>query len=97
MELAAVFTATVAAISTFLASGVEEVSKQVVLDTYEVLKKAVKSKFGQDSQSAKAIQALEEEPGNEGKQLLLAGNIKIEKVDKDAEIPEITQQLIKTL
>ena len=66
MDLAAIFTAGAAAISTFIASGVEEVGKQVVLDTYGALKKAIKSKFGPDSQSAKAIQALEIEPGSKG-------------------------------
>lgn len=97
MDLAAIFTAAVSAIGTIMASGVEEIGKQIVLDSYDALKKAIKSKFGSQSQSAGAIQALEEDPDSRGKQLLLAGNLEIENIVNDAEIAQIARQLIKAL
>jgi formylglycine-generating enzyme required for sulfatase activity len=97
MDLATAFTATVAAIGTFLATGAQEVGKQVVLDTYKELKKTIQSKFGVDSQSAKAIQALEKDPDSKAKQRMLAGIIEIEEVDKNVDVAQMALQLIQLL
>ena len=97
MDPATVSTAIMAAIATAAAGGLKEVGKKAVSDSYEALKKAIKSRFGRDSKSAKAIQALEDHPELEGLQPMLAENLKSEKVDQDTEIVGIARQLIQAL
>jgi tRNA U54 and U55 pseudouridine synthase Pus10 len=84
MDPATVSTAIMGAIATAAVGGLKEVGKKAVSDSYETLKTAIKSKFGRDSKSAKAIQALEDHPDLEVLQPMLAENLKSEKVDKIA-------------
>jgi formylglycine-generating enzyme required for sulfatase activity len=97
MDPVTVSAAILAAIAAVAADGLKEVGKKAVLDSYEALKNAIKSKFGQNSKSAKAIQTLENHPELEGLQPMLTENLKLEKVSADSEIAGITRQLIQAL
>jgi formylglycine-generating enzyme required for sulfatase activity len=97
MDPATVSSAIAAAIAATAAGSLKEVGKKAVLDSYEALKNAIKSKFGQHSKSAKAIHTLEDHPELEGLQPMLAENLKLEKVSADSEIAAITRQMIQAL
>jgi formylglycine-generating enzyme required for sulfatase activity/energy-coupling factor transporter ATP-binding protein EcfA2 len=90
-------TAIIAALSAGVTGGVTAVGKQAILDSYEALKKAIKSKFGKQSSSAKAIEELEHNPHEEGHQLILKGNMALEKVGTDPDIVGIARELIIAL
>jgi formylglycine-generating enzyme required for sulfatase activity/energy-coupling factor transporter ATP-binding protein EcfA2 len=90
-------TAIIAAISAGVTGGIKAVGKKAILDSYEALKKAIKSKLGKQSSSAKAIEELEGNPNSKGRQLVLAENIEAEKDGVDHEIERIALKLIEEL
>ena len=105
MDNAYMSTAIMAALSTVAVGGLKELGKIVVSDSYKALKMRITTKFGRDSKSAKAMQAIEDYPELEGLQSpelkklqsMLAENLKSEKIDQDTEIVKIVQLLIKEL
>jgi hypothetical protein len=68
MEVITVSAAIIAAVAAGVTDGVTAVGKQAILDTYEALKTAIKSRFGKESISAKAIEKLENNREEEGHQ-----------------------------
>jgi formylglycine-generating enzyme required for sulfatase activity/energy-coupling factor transporter ATP-binding protein EcfA2 len=90
-------TAIIAAISAGVTSGVTGVGKQAILDAYEALKTEIKSRFGKNSQSAKAIKALEDNPDSNGRLLVLNESVEAENVEADPQIQKMVQVLVAAL
>ena len=77
--------AIIAAISAGLVKGVSTVGENVLVDAYEGLKSLIKRKFGQESDVAKAVDAVEAKPDSAGRQQTLSEEIVAAKADQEAE------------
>lgn len=97
MDPATVATAIMSAIATTAADSLKEVGKKAVLDSYEALKKAIKTKFGRDNKVSKAIAELEDNPESKGRQMVLAETLEEETADQDPALIHIVKQLIQAL
>lgn len=86
-------TAIVAAVT----AGVKETGKKAISDAYQGLKRLIQSKFGKDNNISKAIDELEDTPDSEGRKMVLAENMGLEKADKDSDLIKIAQQLVQAL
>jgi predicted RND superfamily exporter protein len=87
-------TAIVAAITTGITGGTIAVGKQAVVDAYNAVKNLVKSKFGQDNDVAKAIEAMEKNPESKGQPIVLSEHVEASKLQQDPEILKAAQYLL---
>jgi hypothetical protein len=87
----------VAALAAGVAGGVTQVGSQLIVDAYTELKNALKEKFGVESKVGQAVDTLVEEPDFEPNQQALAGRLKQENADKDAELMALAKQLAEAL
>ena len=90
-------TAIIAGVTASVTGDITAVGKKAIVDAYESIKKAVKSKFGKDSKLSKAITELEENPKSKGQQMLLAETMAMEKADQDPKLISIAEQLVQAL
>ncbi|MDQ2885971.1 MAG: hypothetical protein M3Y39_07770 [Chloroflexota bacterium] len=90
-------TAIVAALSAGAISGLTEMSKTLVTDTYGKLKVLLSKKFGEHSDVLQAIDQLEKEPDAAGRKETLQEEITAVKADQDCEILQAAQELLHQL
>lgn len=90
-------TAIIAGVAASVTGDVTAAGKKAVVDAYDAIKKAVKSKFGKDSKLSKAITELEENPESKRQQMLLAETMAMEKADQDLKLISIAEQLVLAL
>ena len=89
--------AIVAAITAGVTSGVTEVGKQAIVDAYNALKTLLKSKFGPESKVMKAVGEVEGTPDSKGRQQTLQEEVTKVNADKDPELVQAAQNLLKEL
>ena len=89
--------AAVSAIAASVKDGLKAAGEKAGVDAYQALKKAIESRFGKQSQSAKAIKMLEDNPDSEGRQLVLKESLRAERVGEDPQIENIAKKLIQAL
>jgi Ribonuclease G/E len=79
------------AIATAVCSGV---AKDVIKDGYDSLKSTLKKKFGSESDVIDAVEKLESKPESAARQATLKEEIEIAKVNDDAELQKLAQDLL---
>lgn len=89
-------TVTVAIIAA-LTTGVNEVGKKLIVDSYAALKALIKKKFGDQSEVAKAIDNLEAKAESSNRQGTLQEEIVEAKADQDPDILRLAQELLNQL
>ena len=92
-----VTTAIVAAIAAGVGAGTTEVSKQALIDAYNVLKHKLKQFFGEDSKLANAVDELEQDPDSEGRKLILKEQVAKTQADQNPELLASAQVLLDQL
>jgi hypothetical protein len=90
-------TAILAAIAAGVAASSGKVAEKTVLDGYNALKAILLTKFGQASYVIKAVDSVEARPDSPGRKETLREEIVASKADKDPEILEAAQTLVKML
>ncbi len=80
-----------------IASGLTEIGKDAIADTYNALKTKLLEKFGENSNIPKAISSLEESPNSEIVKANLVKEINKVEADKDSELLEMASFLIELL
>lgn len=86
--------AILAAVTKGLLVGVTEVSKQAVVDAYNLLKNLLKQKFGEDSPFVIAVAELEAAPHSQEHRKALQEKAVATKVDADPEVLKAAQDLL---
>jgi hypothetical protein len=86
-----------AALTAGVAGGVTKVGSELIVDAYGALKGALKARFGNDSNVAQAVDAMEKEPDFEPNQQALSGRLKQENATNDPELLNLTQKLAEAL
>ena len=84
-------------ITTAIIAGLAGLSKDAIKDSYNALKAALKKKFGSDSEVVNAVEGLEKKPDSKGRQTTLQEEIENAKVNDNAEIVQLAQELLKQL
>ncbi len=84
-------------ITTAIVAALAALSKDVVKDSYNMLKTALKKKFGSNSDLAEAVEKLEKKPDSEGRKATLKEEVEIAKLNDDAEILRLVSDLQKQL
>lgn len=79
------------------AAGVTELGKKAIVDAYNALKAKIKTKFGDESKIAQAVEAVEDEPEFEPNQTALAGRIEQANAAEDEELENLAQTLLEAL
>ncbi|NES87694.1 MAG: hypothetical protein F6K10_43790 [Moorea sp. SIO2B7] len=72
-------------------------SKNAIKDSYNVLKAALKKKFGEKSDLVDAVDKLEKKPDSEGRKAMLQEEVEIAKVNDDPDIVKLAEELLKQL
>ncbi len=86
-----------AAIIAAVTAGVTDIGKNAFTDVYQSLKGLIKSKFGKDNKVSTAIADLEDNPKLEGRQMVLAENMAMEKADQDSDLISMAEKLVQAL
>ncbi len=86
-----------AAIIAAVTAGVTDIGKNAFTDVYQGLKGLIKSKFGKNNKVSKAIADLEDNPKLEGRQMVLAENMAMEKADQDSDLISMAEKLVQAL
>ncbi|NEP21932.1 MAG: hypothetical protein F6K49_07885 [Moorea sp. SIO3I6] len=68
--------------------------KDVIKNSYNALKSAIKEKFGSDSDVVNAVEGLEKKPDSEGRKVTLKEEIQNSKVNEDPEIHQLAQDIL---
>lgn len=84
-------------ITTAIIAALAALSKDVINDSYNALKSALKRKFGSDSDVVNAVEGLEKKPVSKGRQATLQEEIETTKVNDDVEIVQLAQELLNKL
>jgi hypothetical protein len=92
-----VTTAILAALSAGAIGAVTEASKTTIMDAYQKLKGLLVNKFGAKSKVVTAVDDLEEEHDSKGRQLTLQEQIAKVKADRDQELVQAAQILLREL
>ena len=87
----------IAAITAGVAQGVSKVGEQVIVDTYQSLKNAIRNRFGEESKIIKAVNNLEEEPDFKPNQEMLDARLEQTKANTDTELVKLAKQLAEAL
>jgi hypothetical protein len=87
------FTAIVAALSAGVATGVGKAAENALVDAYQGLKSTLKRKFGDDSEVAKAVDTVEEDPKSNWRQGMLKEKLEHVGADRDPEVRKAAEQL----
>ncbi|MCI5164237.1 MAG: hypothetical protein D3917_19940 [Candidatus Electrothrix sp. AX5] len=90
-------TALTAALVAGAAQGANTVSKQAIVDSYNVLKNALSKKFGANDQPLQTLKALECNPSSETHQHALDEQITKDKISADHDIQHLAQVLFDKL
>ena len=84
-------------ITTAIIAALAALSKDAINDSYNALKSALKKKFGSNSDVVDAVEGLEKKPDSKGRQVTLQEEIENAKVNDDAEIVQLAQNLLNRL
>lgn len=84
-------------ITTAIIAALAALSKDAINDSYNALKSALKKKFGSNSDVVDAVEGLEKKPDSKGRQATLQEEIESAKVNDDAEIVQLAQDLLNKL
>lgn len=84
-------------ITTAIVAALAALSKDAINDSYKALKSALNKKFGSNSDVVDAVESLEKKPDSKGRQATLQEEIKNAKVNDDAEILQLAQNLLHKL
>ncbi|NES22757.1 MAG: hypothetical protein F6K41_28520 [Symploca sp. SIO3E6] len=82
-------------ITTAIVAALANLSKDVIKDTYNGLKSALKKKFGSESDLIDAVDKLEKRPDSEGRKATLQEEVAITKINEDPEIVRLAQDLLE--
>lgn len=80
-------------ITTAIIAALAAISKDAIKDSYNALKDALKRKFGSESDVVDAVEGLEKKPDSKGRQTTLQEEIENAKVNDDAEIVQLANNL----
>ena len=72
-------------------------AKDVIKDGYEALKKALKNKFGEESDVVNAVEQLEKKPDSEGRKAILQEEIENAKIYNDPQMVKLAEELLKQI
>jgi hypothetical protein len=86
-----------AALATGVAAGTAHVAEQGVRDAYNALKAALKARFGEQSEVAQAVDALEQKPGVQANEDALAAQLEQVQAARDAEFRQLARVLTDAL
>ncbi|MEM8829753.1 MAG: hypothetical protein AAGE96_10395 [Cyanobacteria bacterium P01_G01_bin.19] len=81
-------------ITTAIIAALAAVSKDAIKDSYNALKSALKEKFGAESKVVGAVKELEDNPNSEARQAVLKEEVGKAKVNDDAEIVTLANNLL---
>ena len=81
-------------ITTAIVAALASLSKNVISDSYNVLKITLKKKFGSESDLIDAVEKLEKKPDSEGRKAVMQEEIEIAKANEDPEIIQLAQDLL---
>ena len=81
-------------ITTALMAGIAQTGKKAIDDAYNGMKTIIRNKFG-NSNLAKAIDDLESNPDSKGRQITVQEEVESAQADRDNEIIEAAQKLLK--
>ncbi|NJL53162.1 MAG: hypothetical protein HC930_14965 [Hydrococcus sp. SU_1_0] len=84
-------------ITTAIIAALAALSKDAINDSYNALKSALKKKFGSESEVVNSVEGLEKKPDSKGRQATLQEEIENAKVNDDAEIVQLAQDLLNKL
>ena len=84
-------------ITTAIIAALADLSKDAIKDGYNTIKSGLKKKFGSESDIVDAVEGLEKKPGSKGRQATLQEEIENAKVNDDAEIVQLAQDLLNKL
>jgi hypothetical protein len=73
----------------------KKVAENAIGDAYQALKSLLKKKFGSESETVKAVEALEAKPESEGRKLTLEEELK--KANEDPEIVKAANDILAKL
>jgi hypothetical protein len=90
-------TAILAAIAAGAVSGITKVGEQVVVEAYGKLKELLKKKFGPKSKLVNAVEELEANPKSTPRKEVVKEEVATVKADKDKELLQAAQVLIKSV
>jgi hypothetical protein len=93
----AIANAIVAALSAGAATGATDAAKKAVVDAYEGLKSLIKTRFGNDSKTALAIDNLEMNPDSNGRRLTLGEELESTDAGADPALASAAQALLKLI
>ena len=82
-------------ITTAIVAALANLSKDVIKETYNGLKSALKKKFGSESDLLDAVDKLEKKPDSEGRKATLQEEVEIARVNEDPEIVRLAQDLLE--
>lgn len=80
-------------ITTVIVAALSNLSKNVINDSYNTLKNALKKKFGEKSDLVDAVDKLEKKPDSEARKATVQEEIDIAKVNNDPDIMKLVQDL----
>jgi hypothetical protein len=92
--------AIVAAVSAGAISGLTDLSKTALTETYEKLKSLLVKKFGKESEVVQAVEQVEAKPASDARKALLAEEVAAVKADQDSELlagAKTVQQVLQSL
>lgn len=84
-------------ITTAIVAALANLSKDVIKDSYDALKAALKKKFGEESDLVDAVNKLEKKPDSEPRKATLQEEVEIAKVSDDPDILQLAQNLLNQL
>ena len=84
-------------ITTAIIAALATLSKDVVKDSYNALKGALKQKFGSESDLVDAVDKLEKKPDSEGRKAMLQEEMEMAKAIADADLVGLAQKLLAAI
>ena len=84
-------------IATAVIAALAAVSKDVIGDSYNALKSALKKKFGADSDLVDAVDGLEKKPDSKPRQDIVKEEVELAKANEDPELVQLAQALMECL
>jgi hypothetical protein len=100
MSVELIASAITAAIASGATSAAGDTAKKAVADAYEGFKSLLKRKFGSESPTVKAVDALEANPESKGQQMVVSENLARSPATTDPELVDRAKallELIKTI